>query len=503
MRDNSRRARRRHRDSASLGHRLATSASTSAARGSRVLAADAHGGAGDTARGPGLHGLPALLAPALAALGARRDRTCDVARRGLARRVDAARSARVGAARLARPRAPGARRSRTSEAAYRGALGDAPGILLLAGTGSIALGRDGRGRWARAGGLGPLLGDEGSAFWIGREWLRIARRDAERARARAARAAHPTPSRASPRCAPAVLRARAAPAIARARAIVAARQGALAALVARRRARASGCAAPDPGELGGRPPGGSRASAPASGARRAQRLRSRRSRLAPMRPRRGGAGRRARRRASALPRRLRSSRRAAARPDQYASGPVSAAGDADHRVHPPRGRHREHAQRRRQPRDQPHAHRAAAHPPRPRQRRLAVAQRHEGRQLEDEGDRVEPDVQDDQLLEARRREDAVAERSRAITATHGVPKRGCTRASDAGICPAAASAKGSRELVRSSERKSPAVARSAPARHEMAERGPADRRREQRAVAGVPLRPVSGRRTSAAATGST
>ncbi len=45
------------------------------------------------------------------------------------------------------------------EAAYLGALGPRPGILLLAGTGSI--------------GLGPLLGDEGSAFWIGREYLRV------------------------------------------------------------------------------------------------------------------------------------------------------------------------------------------------------------------------------------------------------------------------------------------------------------------------------------------
>jgi glucosamine kinase len=57
------------------------------------------------------------------------------------------------------------------EAAFRGALGEASGVLLLAGTGSIALGRDARGRWARAGGLGPLVGDEGSAFWIGRRWL--------------------------------------------------------------------------------------------------------------------------------------------------------------------------------------------------------------------------------------------------------------------------------------------------------------------------------------------
>jgi N-acetylglucosamine kinase-like BadF-type ATPase len=58
------------------------------------------------------------------------------------------------------------------EAAHLGALGERPGILLLAGTGSMALGRDADGRWARAGGWGPLLGDEGSAFWIGREWLR-------------------------------------------------------------------------------------------------------------------------------------------------------------------------------------------------------------------------------------------------------------------------------------------------------------------------------------------
>lgn len=58
------------------------------------------------------------------------------------------------------------------EAAYLGALGARPGILLLAGTGSIALGLDRRGRWMRRGGMGPLLGDEGSAFWIGREYLR-------------------------------------------------------------------------------------------------------------------------------------------------------------------------------------------------------------------------------------------------------------------------------------------------------------------------------------------
>jgi N-acetylglucosamine kinase-like BadF-type ATPase len=59
-----------------------------------------------------------------------------------------------------------------AEAAHLGALGGRAGMLLLAGTGSMVLGKDASGQWARAGGLGPLLGDEGSAFWIGREWLR-------------------------------------------------------------------------------------------------------------------------------------------------------------------------------------------------------------------------------------------------------------------------------------------------------------------------------------------
>jgi N-acetylglucosamine kinase-like BadF-type ATPase len=59
-----------------------------------------------------------------------------------------------------------------AQIALLGALGEAPGVVVLSGTGSIAIGRDARGGWARAGGFGPLLGDEGSAFWLGREWLR-------------------------------------------------------------------------------------------------------------------------------------------------------------------------------------------------------------------------------------------------------------------------------------------------------------------------------------------
>jgi glucosamine kinase len=51
--------------------------------------------------------------------------------------------------------------------AWLGAFGGEPGIAVFAGTGSGAMGSDGE-RWARAGGHGFLLGDEGSAYWIGR-----------------------------------------------------------------------------------------------------------------------------------------------------------------------------------------------------------------------------------------------------------------------------------------------------------------------------------------------
>jgi N-acetylglucosamine kinase-like BadF-type ATPase len=49
--------------------------------------------------------------------------------------------------------------------------GDNAGVVLVAGTGSIAYGKDAAGRAARAGGWGYLLGDEGGGFWIGRAAL--------------------------------------------------------------------------------------------------------------------------------------------------------------------------------------------------------------------------------------------------------------------------------------------------------------------------------------------
>lgn len=56
-------------------------------------------------------------------------------------------------------------------AALVAGAGDEPGIVLIAGTGSICYGRNAAGQAARAGGWGYLLGDEGSGWWIGRETL--------------------------------------------------------------------------------------------------------------------------------------------------------------------------------------------------------------------------------------------------------------------------------------------------------------------------------------------
>ncbi len=136
----------------------------------RVTAIDPRGGrrarSGPT---PGLAGLPAFLRALWRRWKLERAdiRSLVVASRGVWMAAERRRHSR----RL-RALAVSAAVISDVEAAYLGALGDGPGVLLLAGTGSMALGRDARGRWVRAGGWGPLLGDEGSAFWIGREWLR-------------------------------------------------------------------------------------------------------------------------------------------------------------------------------------------------------------------------------------------------------------------------------------------------------------------------------------------
>lgn len=53
--------------------------------------------------------------------------------------------------------------------AHRAAFGTSHGVLVISGTGSIAFGRNPAGETARAGGWGPNVSDEGSAYWVGRE----------------------------------------------------------------------------------------------------------------------------------------------------------------------------------------------------------------------------------------------------------------------------------------------------------------------------------------------
>jgi len=57
--------------------------------------------------------------------------------------------------------------------ACTGAFAGEAGLLMLSGTGSVAWMTDGNGRTGRVGGWGSLFGDEGSAFWIGREALSL------------------------------------------------------------------------------------------------------------------------------------------------------------------------------------------------------------------------------------------------------------------------------------------------------------------------------------------
>jgi glucosamine kinase len=67
------------------------------------------------------------------------------------------------------------------EIALEAAFGDGPGVIVIAGTGSIAFGRDPLGRTLRAGGWGFAISDEGSAHWIGRTAVSAVLRAADRA----------------------------------------------------------------------------------------------------------------------------------------------------------------------------------------------------------------------------------------------------------------------------------------------------------------------------------
>lgn len=50
---------------------------------------------------------------------------------------------------------------------YYSAIGDCPGVVVLSGTGSFAIGKNKQDEFKSFGGWGPLVGDEGSGYYIG------------------------------------------------------------------------------------------------------------------------------------------------------------------------------------------------------------------------------------------------------------------------------------------------------------------------------------------------
>ena len=61
-----------------------------------------------------------------------------------------------------------------TESALAGATMGQAGVIVIAGTGSVAYGEDGHGRELLVGGWGYLMGDEGSAYWIALQALSAA-----------------------------------------------------------------------------------------------------------------------------------------------------------------------------------------------------------------------------------------------------------------------------------------------------------------------------------------
>lgn len=66
-----------------------------------------------------------------------------------------------------------------TEIAHAGALEGKPGVVVIAGTGSVAFAKSETGRTALCGGWGYLFGDEGSAFWFARDAIADAMRESD------------------------------------------------------------------------------------------------------------------------------------------------------------------------------------------------------------------------------------------------------------------------------------------------------------------------------------
>lgn len=81
---------------------------------------------------------------------------------------------------------PGSRRMLVNDAvlSWAGALGCRPGVSVVAGTGSLAYGRNGAGEEARCGGWSEHFSDEGSAYWLGLRTVNLYTRQADGREAR-------------------------------------------------------------------------------------------------------------------------------------------------------------------------------------------------------------------------------------------------------------------------------------------------------------------------------
>ncbi len=66
-----------------------------------------------------------------------------------------------------------------ADIALYGATDGEPGVVVIAGTGSVCCGINGRGKQRCAGGWGPIVGDEGGGSWIARQGLRAIARAAD------------------------------------------------------------------------------------------------------------------------------------------------------------------------------------------------------------------------------------------------------------------------------------------------------------------------------------
>lgn len=60
-----------------------------------------------------------------------------------------------------------------AEVGWAGSLGLKPGINIVAGTGSIAFGKNSDGKSVRCGGWSTFFGDEGSCYWLGRKTVEL------------------------------------------------------------------------------------------------------------------------------------------------------------------------------------------------------------------------------------------------------------------------------------------------------------------------------------------